>query len=597
MAYLYNNQPLAAFVKLKISGMSDGSTSDDIDWDAESVVDPDNSNSSNNVVIDFSWRKPGSDGGEGSFNITAFDETAIYLESIIAGYESGDGSTGLGIEYGWCAGGSTIAGRSRSLTGKLKEYSISFNGPSTELNMVGMLDASDELAEADVTDYPADVYNGNPSEIIRTICSQHGWDSSGVVDTVDVMESGSTSTPKTYTQGNRSLRDFIDNDLCKDAQTEDGQASFIFFVDEDNVAHFSPKTSQVAGNVSITIYDENGEVKGSSYAGGGDSLRLSPAKEFNYYTGQDNNEVISFTPNYTFSAGSGTLKGSNAISSETGEVFALDISGSALTLSGGEDKVAQLNGSRMLGLSMSSFDELSQRAKELWCTFASIPVTATLEIMGDPQFKASVDNTIRISVYTKYGLKHHTSGVYNITGVEESVSGGVYITTLELRKVIGEEGAEEYISTTESGGSGSTSSTSSNSRSGGSSSGKDSTTAITTGNDILDYAQQFLGNPYVWGGNSLTNGCDCSHFVYNVLKNTGHYGGGYRTSGNWASAGEAVTVDSVQPGDIIVYGGHVAIYLDSNHIVHAKGKDYGIVITECNPFTYHNGATAIRRVQ
>ena len=82
-----------------------------------------------------------------------------------------------------------------------------------------------------------------------------------------------------------------------------------------------------------------------------------------------------------------------------------------------------------------------------------------------------------------------------------------------------------------------------------------------------------------------------------VLTNTGHYNGGYRVSGDWATAGELVTKDNVQPGDIIVYGGHVAIYLDSNHIVHAKGRDYGIVVTECDPFTYHNGAVAIRRVQ
>ena len=106
----------------------------------------------------------------------------------------------------------------------------------------------------------------------------------------------------------------------------------------------------------------------------------------------------------------------------------------------------------------------------------------------------------------------------------------------------------------------------------------------------------YLGNPYVYGGNSLTGGIDCSHFVTQVLTNTGHYSGGYRTSGDWATAGEPVTRDNVQPGDIIVYGGHLAIYVDSNHIVHAKGKDYGIVVTECDPFAYHNGATAIRRV-
>lgn len=595
MAYLYNQQPLAAFVKLKIAQDMVGDTSDDVDWDATSIVDPDNNNSSNNIIIDFSWRKAGSDSGEASFNITAFDETAIYLESIIANSEGED--TGLSVEYGWCAGGSTIPGRSSSVHGKLKEYSISFNGPSTELNIVGMLDAADKLANADDMDYPSDVYHGNPSEIVRTICSQNGWDSSGVVDTVDVMESGSATTPKTYLQGNRSLKEFIENDLCKDAQTADGQGAFEFFVDENNVAYFKPKTNQIPGAIKIDIYDENGNLAGSSYAGGTGGLNLAPAREFNYYTGQDNNEVISFTPNYTFSAGAGLAKGANAVNSETGEVFALDINGSALSLREGQDKVVTMNGSRMLGLSMSSFEELAAKAKILWCGFASIPVTATLEILGDPQFSPLVDdrNTVKVSVYTKYGIKHHTSGTYNITGVEESVSGGVYMTTLELRKVQGDEGASQYVGDQHPENQGNSGGYSTNQSTYGPGQ-NDSTTRIQSNSEVVNYAMNYLGNPYVYGGNSLTDGIDCSHFVTQVLTNTGHYSGGYRTSGDWATAGEPVTRDNVQPGDIIVYGGHVAIYVDSNHIVHAKGKDYGIVVTECDPFAYHNGATAIRRV-
>ena len=99
----------------------------------------------------------------------------------------------------------------------------------------------------------------------------------------------------------------------------------------------------------------------------------------------------------------------------------------------------------------------------------------------------------------------------------------------------------------------------------------------SSGYGIVDYADQFVGCPYVWGGNSLTNGCDCSHFVYNVLKNCGVYSGDYLTSGEWAYVGRSVSsLSSAQAGDIIVYSGHVAIYDGDGCIVEAKGSQWGI---------------------
>lgn len=96
-------------------------------------------------------------------------------------------------------------------------------------------------------------------------------------------------------------------------------------------------------------------------------------------------------------------------------------------------------------------------------------------------------------------------------------------------------------------------------------------------NDITDYANQFVGNPYKWGGNSLTDGIDCSHFVHQVLTNTGHYDGQYVTSDDWAEKGNEVSsLDDAVSGDVIVYSGHVAIYDGEGGIVEAKGSDYGI---------------------
>lgn len=95
--------------------------------------------------------------------------------------------------------------------------------------------------------------------------------------------------------------------------------------------------------------------------------------------------------------------------------------------------------------------------------------------------------------------------------------------------------------------------------------------------DIVNYARQFVGKtPYVWGGNSYETGMDCSHFVWNVLKDTGAYDGDYVTSDGFLGLGEAVDgLENAQAGDVIVYNGHVAIYDGEGSIIEAKGAAYG----------------------
>ena len=98
-----------------------------------------------------------------------------------------------------------------------------------------------------------------------------------------------------------------------------------------------------------------------------------------------------------------------------------------------------------------------------------------------------------------------------------------------------------------------------------------------TGSSVVSYARQFLGNPYVYGGSSLTNGTDCSGFTMSVFA---HFGYSLpRTSGAQRSAGVAVSLDSVQPGDLICYSGHVAIYIGGGQIIHASTPSTGIIIS------------------
>lgn len=116
----------------------------------------------------------------------------------------------------------------------------------------------------------------------------------------------------------------------------------------------------------------------------------------------------------------------------------------------------------------------------------------------------------------------------------------------------------------------------------------------STGNSISDYAIQFIGNPYVWGGTSLTNGADCSGFTQSVLR---HFGISIpRTSRSQATGGTRVSLENIRPGDLLFYaqGGtinHVAIYIGNGKIVAASTPATGIRISNYN---YRTPVKAVR---
>ena len=109
-------------------------------------------------------------------------------------------------------------------------------------------------------------------------------------------------------------------------------------------------------------------------------------------------------------------------------------------------------------------------------------------------------------------------------------------------------------------------------------SGSDSSSYSGSGSSVVDYATQFVGNPYVWGGTSLTSGADCSGFVQSVYANFGV--SLPRTSYEQQTAGTEVSYSDAQPGDLICYGGHVAIYMGNGRIVHASNSVDGIKISD-----------------
>lgn len=111
-----------------------------------------------------------------------------------------------------------------------------------------------------------------------------------------------------------------------------------------------------------------------------------------------------------------------------------------------------------------------------------------------------------------------------------------------------------------------------------------------SGQDVVNYASQFVGNPYVYGGSSLTNGCDCSYFTMACF---GQFGISLpRTSYAQRSSGQAVSYANAKAGDIICYAGHVAIYMGNGKIVHAANSKLGI----CYGSATYRTIVAVRRV-
>lgn len=112
--------------------------------------------------------------------------------------------------------------------------------------------------------------------------------------------------------------------------------------------------------------------------------------------------------------------------------------------------------------------------------------------------------------------------------------------------------------------------------------------------EVCEYAKQFVGNPYRWGGTSLTKGADCSGFTMSVLAKYGislpH------SSKAQANCGKRIDLSEIQPGDLVFYGGsnihHVALYIGNGQIVHAQSTNTGIVISSM----YYNTPTRAVRV-
>lgn len=216
----------------------------------------------------------------------------------------------------------------------------------------------------------------------------------------------------------------------------------------------------------------------------------------------------------------------------------------------------------------------------------------TLIAMGD-----DLKVTKELEGWAKVQIDENTYGFVSTDYVKLQTSYEEAVSIEEEQQRLEEEEATNQAnsSNTGSGNSSATSNSSGGSSSGSSySSSSSSSSTSSTGSSIADYAVQFVGNPYVWGGTSLTNGADCSGFTQSVFR---HFGISIpRTSRTQATGGTRVSLENIRSGDLIFYarGGtinHVAIYIGNGQVISASSPSTGIRISAYN---YRTPVKAVR---
>ena len=375
------------------------------------------------TVIDLTVEKKSfnSTGISGSFSITLYDDTALYIESLIASNYSTDNA--CHIQYGWAGSGGRII-NSCSFIGMINQYSLSFNGPTITLDISGLPQSLARLA----LNYNLKTYKGNKSDIVAQICNEMGVPIGRIEPTIEEENN-------VYRMTNENYLSFI-MELSRTAESaESGSIGYTFYTDF-NKAYFVPIDDGRVVDINQEIV--NG-VQHSNLERIASGATRGVQRYYEYYSGSDANTVISFSPSFTpihIDAAPTKAMSINYTANEMMQVIA--DGGSRQTGNSVSDKAET---SRIMGISSDSIKNLSALNAKMWEQLGTQVVTADLEILGDPEIFLYEGN-IYLAVYTKYGFMHHTSGMYKVLSATDSISSGNFTSTLGISKL--EAGSPGY---------------------------------------------------------------------------------------------------------------------------------------------------------
>lgn len=488
MDNLYKIQPLYAFVELKI-GETVVSSFDD--------KEPD-------TVMDLTFeRVTGSEyGSAGSkFTITLYDDNALEIEELVSSSLNASEDVNLTVNYGWAKNSSARISES-SLQGVITQYELSFEGISSVLSIAGTISSIAEArGSVESKEYDAKDYGGKPSNVVTAICDEEGWEVGYIEETEPCADDN--GNPKSFSRNNINAGKFIKS-LCEESvSAESGSAGYIYFHDEDGKIYFVSEDNtvytEVKANKKIYEYDAEMNVTYEVSENKGSVGDVEISGKYEFYSGRPDNTVISFTPEFRGKCVTNTVPGKAlTIDPVKNEMIACSIDGKYI----GDDKKAN----RVMGVSSSSFKNLEKCAKSMWSKYGKWPYTATMEIIGDPTVK--IHSNIYVAVYTKYGFLHHTSGIYSIKGAEDNISGGTFITTLNLIKLGNNK--DDMLSASEAEAQYAESTSGNNTSNSGQTTEKDNTSASSNGS--FDEKSK-----YVTGGRGINRLSDSKDFCSSLV--------------------------------------------------------------------------------
>ncbi len=295
-----------------------------------------------------------------------------------------------------------------------------------------------------------------------------------------------------------------------------------------------------------------------------------------------------------------------SLPSEDGEILGKLYNNSVGNLKGEEDGWYLIESGSVTGYVKGEFcvtgEDAVALAKEVGTRFATVNTT-TLKVRSDASLEASVlglvpfgDDLVvtdEVEGWAKVDVEEGTGWV-STDYVDFHTEFVKAESKAEEEARLAKE-AEERRKAREAAARTASSSTSSTNRGTGSYTRYSTYSVAEEGSEqgraVAEYALQFVGNPYVYGGTSLTNGCDCSGFVMSVYANFGvnlpHSSRSDRTQGAAVDG-----LANAQPGDLICYSGHVAMYIGNNQIVHASNSRTGIIVSNAD----YRTVLAVRRI-